>query len=304
MSQPTDTKVAFIGLGNMGSPMANNLLKAGFSVQVYDRVPALSQPLGEKGAHVCHSLEQVLDSANVVVTMLPASEHVKAVYLGSDDEKGIIELASSDVFLIDCSTIDPDSARLVSREALNKGLEFVDAPVSGGVAGASAGTLTFIVGGSDEGFTKANNLLSFMGKNVFHAGKAGDGQMAKICNNLILGSVMAATCESLSLGMDNGLNPEVLSNIILQSSGRNWVLELYNPCPGVIEHAPASAQYTPGFMCKLMSKDLGLGLEAAKMSQSSVPMGALAHSLYALHNRNGNAELDFSSLFEFFRNKQ
>ncbi|GMQ48629.1 3-hydroxyisobutyrate dehydrogenase [Vibrio sp. 10N] len=304
MSQEKQTTVAFIGLGNMGSPMASNLLKAGFNVRVHDRVEALSQALGNEGAKVCDNIKQVLDSAEVVVTMLPAGEHVKQVYLGTEQEPGIIDLVSNNAFLIDCSTIDPDSARLVSKNAQDKGLEFVDAPVSGGVAAASAGTLTFIVGGSDKGFTKANNLLSFMGKNVFHAGKAGDGQMAKVCNNLILGSVMAATCESLSLGMDNGLNPEVLSNIILQSSGRNWVLELYNPCPGVIEHAPASAQYTPGFMCKLMSKDLGLGLEAAKMSQSSVPMGALAHSLYALHNRNGNAELDFSSLFEFFRNKQ
>ncbi|MGR5095637.1 3-hydroxyisobutyrate dehydrogenase [Vibrio maritimus] len=304
MNEQANTTIAFVGLGNMGTPMASNLLKAGFAVRVYDRVPALIEALKQEGAVGCSSLRDTVESANIVVTMLPAGEHVKTVFLGTESDEGVLELISDDTFLIDCSTIDPDTARAVASVASEKGIEFVDAPVSGGVAGATAGTLTFIVGGTDSAFNKAKAILSHMGKNVFHAGKAGDGQMAKICNNLLLGSVMAATCEALSLGVDNDLNPEVLSNIMLQSSGRNWVLELYNPCPGVLEHAPASHQYTPGFMCKLMSKDLGLGLDAAKLSQSSVPMGALAHSLYALHNRNGNAELDFSSLFEFFSNKQ
>ncbi|WP_029793079.1 NAD-binding protein, partial [Vibrio parahaemolyticus] len=174
----------------------------------------------------------------------------------------------------------------------------------GGVAGAKAATLTFIVGGSDEAFSKANAILQYMGKNVFHAGKAGDGQMAKICNNLMLGILMSGTCEALNLGIDHGLDPKVLSNIMLQSSGRNWALELYNPCPGVMDSAPASHDYQPGFMSKLMLKDLGLGLDAALQTHSSVPMGALARNLYAFHNSSGHSELDFSSLFEFYKNNK
>ncbi|MBY6196354.1 3-hydroxyisobutyrate dehydrogenase [Vibrio hangzhouensis] len=301
MNQGSKSKVAFIGLGNMGAPMVGNLLKAGVTVNVFDLLPQLAEPLRKLGANVSLSLQEAVTDVDIVITMLPAGEHVRAVYLGDHSGgKGIINLVSQQTFLIDSSTIDPDSARLVASEAHKKGLEFVDAPVSGGVAGAKAGTLTFIVGGTESGFQMAESVLGHMGKNIFHAGKAGDGQMAKICNNLLLGVVMSGTCEALSLGVDNGLNPEVLSNIMLQSSGRNWVLELYNPCPGVMEHAPASHQYAPGFMCKLMSKDLGLGLEVAANSQSSVPMGSLARNLYAFHNRNGNAELDFSSLFEYF----
>ncbi|MCE7600335.1 NAD-binding protein, partial [Vibrio fluvialis] len=156
---------------------------------------------------------------------------------------------------------------------------------------------------TDSAFKKAHDVLKHMGKNIFHAGNAGDGQMAKICNNLMLGILMSGTCEALNLGMDNGLDPTVLSNIMLQSSGRNWALELYNPCPGVMENAPASNQYQPGFMSKLMQKDLGLGIDAALKSQSSIPMGSLARNLYAFHNANGNEELDFSSLFEFYRSR-
>lgn len=215
-----------------------------------------------------------------------------------------MNLVAPNTLLIDCSTIDPDSARLVANEAVNKRLLFVDAPVSGGVAGAKAATLTFIVGGSDEAFSKANAILQYMGKNVFHAGKAGDGQMAKICNNLMLGILMSGTCEALNLGIDHGLDPKVLSNIMLQSSGRNWALELYNPCPGVMDSAPASHDYQPGFMSKLMLKDLGLGLDAALQTHSSVPMGALARNLYAFHNSSGHGELDFSSLFEFYKNNK
>ncbi|MCE7612789.1 3-hydroxyisobutyrate dehydrogenase, partial [Vibrio fluvialis] len=241
---------------------------------------------------------------DTVITMLPAGAHVRAVYLGDHSGGvGLLNMIESGTFLIDCSTVDPESARLVAAEAEKKGFEFVDSPVSGGVAGAKAGTLTFIVGGTDSAFKKAHDVLKHMGKNIFHAGDAGDGQMAKICNNLMLGILMSGTCEALNLGMDNGLDPTVLSNIMLQSSGRNWALELYNPCPGVMENAPASNQYQPGFMSKLMQKDLGLGIDAALKSQSSIPMGSLARNLYAFHNANGNEELDFSSLFEFYRSR-
>lgn len=297
------TRIAFIGLGNMGEPMAQNLINAKYELQVFDLVEELAHPLVEAGAKLCKSIEEVVTNADVVVTMLPAGEHVRTVYLGSDNTTGLLSYVASGTLLIDSSTIDPDSARVVGIAAQQQGLEFVDAPVSGGVAGAKAGTLTFIVGGSDSAFAHAEQVLKHMGKNIFHAGDVGSGQMGKICNNLMLGILMSGTCEALTLGIDNGLDPKVLSNIMLQSSGRNWALELYNPCPNVMENAPASNDYQPGFMSKLMLKDLGLGMEAAAKSQSSVPMGALARNLYALHNANGNELLDFSSLFEFYQAK-
>lgn len=250
--------IAFIGLGNMGSPMVKNLLKAGCSVRVFDINEAAAKALSPLGAVVTHSLEDVVKGVDTVITMLPAGEHVRAVYLGDHHGGvGLLNMVSVNTFLIDSSTIDPDSARLVANEAHNKELEFVDAPVSGGVTGAEAGTLTFIVGGSNIGFQQAQQVLQHVGKNIFHAGQAGDGQMAKICNNLMLGIQMSGACEALSLGIDNGLDPKVLSDIMLQSSGRNWALELYNPCPGVMPNVPASNQYQPGFMSKLMLKDLG-----------------------------------------------
>lgn len=297
--------IAFIGLGNMGGPMAENLLAAGLKVQVFDLMPEAVKKLESAGAVAAPTVEDAVKGADTVVTMLPAGEHVRAVYLGDHSGGvGLLNMVEDGTFLIDSSTIDPQSARIVAQCAADKGLDFVDAPVSGGVAGAKAGTLTFIVGGSDSAFEKAESVLKHMGKNIFHAGKAGDGQMGKICNNLMLGILMSGTCEALNLGIDNGLDPKVLSNIMLQSSGRNWALELYNPCPGVMETAPASNEFKPGFMSKLMLKDLGLGLDAAAQSQSSVPMGSLARNLYAFHNANGNEELDFSSLFEFYQSKK
>lgn len=296
--------IAFIGLGNMGGPMAENLLAAGLKVRVFDLMPDAVKNLQSAGAYAASSMTEAVEGAQVVITMLPASQHVKDVYLGNDKATGLLDEVEDGAFLIDSSTIDPHSARMVAERAAQKGLDFVDAPVSGGVAGAKAGTLTFIVGGSDAAFAKAEDILKHMGKNIFHAGKAGDGQMGKICNNLMLGILMSGTCEALNLGIDNGLDPKVLSNIMLQSSGRNWALELYNPCPGVMETSPASNGYRPGFMSKLMLKDLGLGLDAAAMSKSSVPMGSLARNLYAFHNANGNEELDFSSLFEFYQSEK
>ena len=295
-------KIAFIGLGNMGHPMVLNLLKAGCHVSVYDINTAAANALKSAGATVANSMDECVKGAETVMTMLPAGEHVRAVYLGDHQGGvGLLKMIDAGTFLIDSSTIDPASAKLVAQEAHSQSFEFVDAPVSGGVAGAQAGTLTFIVGATDSGFKQAQAVLQHVGKNIFHAGKAGDGQMAKICNNLMLGIIMSGTCEALSLGMDNGLDPKVLSEIMLQSSGRNWALELYNPCPGIMEKAPASNQYQPGFMAKLMLKDLGLGLEAATNSQSPIPMGTLARNLYAFHNAEGNECRDFSSLFEFYR---
>lgn len=293
-------KIAFIGLGNMGAPMAKNLVNAGLNVEVFDLNPNAVEELTVLGASSADSVKQVVQGASVVVTMLPASQHVKSVYL---DQGGVLENASAGTLIIDSSTIDPATARLVGDKAQQLGISFVDAPVSGGVAGASAGTLTFIVGGTQENYVQAQAVLSHMGKNIFHAGDTGAGQVAKICNNMMLGILMSGTCEALNLGMENGLDPKVLSDIMLQSSGRNWALELYNPCPGVMENVPASNGYQGGFMSQLMAKDLGLAMEAAVASQTSTPMGSMARNLFNFHNDQGNGQKDFSSLFEFYQKK-
>ncbi|NJI83224.1 3-hydroxyisobutyrate dehydrogenase [Shewanella sp. Iso12] len=298
------TTVAFIGLGNMGGPMAVNLIKAGMTVRVFDLVPAAMQSLAEQGAITAQSACGAAAGADVVVTMLPAGKHVRSLYLGGEQQQGLLDVVAEGTLLIDSSTIDADSARTVAAAAAAKGLEFVDAPVSGGTAGAAAGTLTFICGGSDAGFAKAKPVLECMGANIFHAGSAGAGQVAKICNNMLLSVLMVGTSEALSLGIDNGLDPKVLSDIMKVSSGGNWTLEKYNPCPGVMPSVPSSNDYQGGFMVDLMVKDLGLSQEAALSSQSSTPMGALARSLYVNHARKGNGRRDFSSIFEQFKQEK
>lgn len=292
--------ITFIGLGNMGGPMAENLINAQFNVTVYDLNPLALEKAISLGAKGADSIQHAVDNADVVITMLPASQHVQTVYFSPD---GVLANVSSGTLLIDSSTIDPATARDVASKAEQQGFDFVDAPVSGGVSGASAGTLTFIVGGSQHCFEQAKQILDHMGKNVFHAGGAGAGQVAKICNNMMLGVLMSGTCEALNLGIENGLDAKVLSNIMLQSSGKNWALELYNPCPGVMENVPSSNGYQGGFMSQLMAKDLGLAMEAAVQSQVATPMGNLARNLFTLHSAQGNGQKDFSSLFEFYQNK-
>ena len=296
--------VAFIGLGNMGGPMAVNLIKAGFTVKVFDLVPAAMQTLAEQGALTATSACGAAAGADIVVTMLPAGKHVRSLYVTDDvtgdTSKGLIDVVAPGTLLIDCSTIDADSARFVAQHAANKGLEFIDAPVSGGTAGAAAGTLTFICGGSDTAFEQAQGALNAMGGNIFHAGGPGAGQVAKICNNMLLSVLMVATSESLQMGIDHGLDPKVLSDIMKVSSGGNWTLDKYNPCPDVMESVPSSNDYQGGFMVDLMVKDLGLSQEAALLSNSSTPMGALARSLYVNHAKQGNGKRDFSSIFEQF----
>ncbi|QSX31142.1 MULTISPECIES: 3-hydroxyisobutyrate dehydrogenase [Shewanella] len=294
------TKIAFIGLGNMGGPMAANLIKAGHSLQVFDLMQSAMATLAQAGAKACDSAIEAATGVDVVITMLPAGKHVRGLYLGNGATQGLIEVVNPGTLLIDCSTIDAGSARTVAEAAAAKGLEFIDAPVSGGTAGAAAGTLTFICGGTDSAFERAKLVLANMGVNIFHAGGPGAGQVAKICNNMLLSVLMVGTSEALSLGMDNGLDPKVLSDIIKVSSGGNWTLEKYNPCPGVMENVPSSKGYQGGFMVDLMVKDLGLSQEAALASQSSTPMGALARSLYVSHARAGNGKRDFSSIFEQF----
>ena len=295
--------VAFIGLGNMGGPMAANLIKAGMTVTVFDLNPQAVAALTNQGALSAKTACGAAASADYVISMLPAGKHVQSIYLGDDNNKGLLNVVGKGTLLIDCSTIDAQTAQVVGAKAAEKGIEFMDAPVSGGTAGAAAGTLTFICGGSDVAYAKAQKVLTVMGANIFHAGQVGAGQIAKICNNMLLSVLMVGTSESLQLGIDNGLDPKVLSDIMKVSSGGNWTLEKYNPCPNVMENVPSSKGYQGGFMVDLMVKDLGLSQQAALGSNSSTPMGALARSLYVNHARQGHGRLDFSSIFEQFANQ-
>lgn len=291
-------QIAFIGLGNMGGPMALNLIKAGHSLRVFDLVPAAIEAARTAGAAVADSPKAAIAGAGVVISMLPASKHVESLYLGRD---GLVEAIATGTLVIDCSTIAPVAARKMADAAQARGLRFIDAPVSGGTAGAAAGTLTFIVGGSTEDLEAARPILGSMGKNIFHAGACGAGQVAKIANNMLLAIHMAGTAEALALGVANGLDPKLLSEIMLKSSGRNWSLELYNPWPGVQENVPASRDYSGGFGSALMLKDLGLAAEASIAAGSAIPLGELARNLYALHSAN-SAQLDFSSILKLYRN--
>jgi 3-hydroxyisobutyrate dehydrogenase len=285
--------IAFIGLGNMGAPMALNLVKAGFRLRVFDLVPAAIQTLREAGAESAKSAAEAAAGADVVISMLPASAHVRNLYLG---EGKLLDAVKAGALLIDSSTIAPDVSREVAAAASKKGFAMIDAPVSGGTAGAAAGTLTFIVGGESAALERARPLLEKMGRNIFHAGASGAGQTAKLCNNMLLGIQMIGTAEAINLGVACGLDPKVLSDIMAKSSGRNWTLEVYNPWPGVMENVPASRGYSGGFGSELMLKDLGLAQEAALSSKSAIPLGALARQLYQIHSAAGHGPLDFSSI--------
>lgn len=294
-------KIGFIGLGNMGAPMARNLIKAGHDLTVFDlSADALAQ-LRDAGAQVSKSVAEIANSANmeVIITMLPASQHVKSVYLNQD---GILKSVAKGVLLIDCSTIDPQTAREVAKVAKDQGNPMLDAPVSGGTGGAEAGTLTFMVGGEKEDFDRAQPLLAKMGKNIVHCGGSGNGQVAKVANNMLLGISMIATAEAMSLGVSLGMDPKVLAGIINTSSGRCWSSEIYNPYPGVVETAPASRGYTGGFGVDLMLKDLGLATEAAKFAKQPVVLGAVAQQLYQLFSSQGSGKLDFSAIINLHKN--
>ncbi|CDG81051.1 3-hydroxyisobutyrate dehydrogenase [Janthinobacterium agaricidamnosum] len=289
--------IAFIGLGNMGAPMARNLLAAGFKVSVFDLAPAAVAALAQAGATAAGSAADAVRQADAVITMLPANQHVQDLYLAAG---GVLDTAAPGALLIDCSTIAADVARQVSDAAQARGFAMLDAPVSGGTAGAAAGTLTFIVGGAAEALERARPLLEKMGKNIFHAGGAGAGQVAKICNNMLLGILMAGTAEALNLGVAHGLDPKVLSDIMAKSSGRNWTLEVYNPWPGVMETAPASRNYSGGFGTALMLKDLGLAQQSALSAHAATPLGGLTRQLFQMHQQNGHGQLDFSSIVQLF----
>lgn len=289
--------IAFIGLGNMGGPMALNLLKAGHALRVHDLSPAALDSAKAAGAFAAASAADAATGAEVVISMLPASRHVEALYLGDD---GLLAAIAPGTLVIDCSTIAPASSRKVAAAAQTHGIGFIDAPVSGGTAGAAAGTLSFMVGGDAAALERARPLLEKMGRNIFHAGVVGAGQVAKIANNMLLAIHMAGTAEALALGVANGLDPQVLSDIMVKSSGRNWSLEVYNPWPGVQDGVPASRGYGGGFGSALMLKDLGLATEASVASGSAIPLGELARNLYQMHCRDA-AALDFSSIVRLYR---
>ena len=287
--------IAFIGLGNMGAPMAENLLKAGYTLSVYDLSEEATARLQQAGASVADSPKDAASNAQVIISMLPAGKHVHSVYLGNNGADGLLAELPKGTLVIDSSTIAAADARLVAEAASKIGIDFLDAPVSGGTGGAIAGSLTFIVGGSAKAFAKAEPILAVMGKNIFHAGEHGAGQVAKICNNMLLGILMAGTAEAINLGVKNGLDPKVLSDIMLQSSGRNWTLEVYNPYPQVMENVPSSNGYKGGFMSKLMQKDLNLAMQTARDTDVETPMGAKATELYESHIVE-NGDKDFSSI--------
>jgi 3-hydroxyisobutyrate dehydrogenase len=286
-------KIGFVGLGNMGNPMCRNLLKAGHQLKVYDVVPALVKKAVEAGSQAAASAADCIHEVDVLVTMLPSSPHVRSVYQGA---QGVLAAAGPGTLLIDCSTIDPLTARDVAMDARAKGCPMVDAPVSGGVGGAEAATLTFMVGGEAADFAAARPVLAAMGKNIVHCGGSGNGQVAKICNNLMLAVEMIATSEGMTLAARLGMDPKVFASIVNTSSGRCWSSDTYNPYPGVLENAPAARGYAGGFGADLMLKDLTLVTEAAKSARQPVLMGALAQQIYQKHSNDGHGAKDFSSV--------
>lgn len=287
-------KLAFIGLGNMGNPMCRNLLKHGHELKVHDVVPELVRKLaGEERVAAAGSAGECARAVDMVITMLPSSPHVRSVYLGGD---GILAHVSAGTPLIDCSTIDPITAREVASEAKSKGCPMVDAPVSGGVGGAEAGTLTFMVGGEAEDYERAKPLLQGMGKNIVHCGGSGNGQVAKICNNMMLAVEMIATSEGMALAEKLGMDPKVFAAIVNTSSGRCWSSDTYNPYPGVLDNVPAARGYAGGFGADLMLKDLTLVTDAAKSVKQPVILGALAQQIYQKHSNDGHGTKDFSSV--------
>jgi len=288
--------VGFIGLGNMGGPMASNLAKAGHKVKAFDLSEEALKAIVADGAQAAKTAAEAIDGAEFVVSMLPADRHVKGVYLGDD---GLINKLNKDQLVIDCSTISSETAMYGGEQLEKAGIAFIDAPVSGGVGGAKAGTLTFICGGTETNVDRARSVLNDMGKNVFRAGDVGAGQIAKICNNMLLSVLMVGTSEALQLGKANGLDPKVLSEIMLASSGSNWTLQVYNPCPGVMDNVPSSNDYQGGFLVDLMAKDLGLAQQTALESGAATPMGSLTRNLYHSWSEQGHGRQDFSSIFNY-----
>jgi 3-hydroxyisobutyrate dehydrogenase len=293
-------RIAFVGLGNMGGPMAQNLIKAGHDLLGYDISLDAVGKLVAAGGTAAGKPGAAAADAEAIVTMLPSGAEVRDTYLGPE---GLIERARDGALLIDCSTIDVETAREVAAAAQEKGLLMVDAPVSGGVGGAQGGTLTFMVGGPDAAFETAKPILEAMGKAIVHAGGAGNGQAAKICNNMILGISMIAVSEAFVLAEKLGLEHQKLFDIGSKASGQCWSLTSYCPVPGPVPASPANRDYKPGFTAAMMLKDLRLAQEAANASGAATPLGAEAAQLYGLYAAAGEAETDFSGIIRFLRGK-
>jgi 3-hydroxyisobutyrate dehydrogenase len=293
-------KIAFIGLGNMGAPMARNLIKAGHHLQLFDLNQEVMTELAKLGGRISESPRHAAQGSEMVITMLPAAQHVRSVYLG---EEGVLAGISEGVPAVDCSTIDPQTIRDIADLAAGKGVMLGDAPVSGGTGGAQAGTLTFMVGAGTEHFERLKPILAQMGRNIVHCGDVGTGQIAKICNNMLLAISMIGVSEAMALGDALGIDTKVLAGVINTSTGRCWSSEAYNPWPGIVETAPASRGYSGGFGAELMLKDLGLATDAARSARQPVIMGALAHQLYQTMSLRGEGGKDFSAIVEGYRKK-
>ena len=291
-------KIGFIGLGNMGLPMAQNLLKAGHAVQGFDVGKAQADALAASGGQAAADVKAAASGAEVIITMLPAGKQVREVYLGPD---GVLAAAGSDALLIDSSTIDVETARAVAAAAQAKGIAMLDAPVSGGVGGAQAGTLTFMVGGDAAAFARAKPILEQMGKTIVHAGGAGNGQAAKICNNMILGVSMIAVSEAFVLAEKLGLDAQKLFDISSKSSGQCWSMTSYCPVPGPVPASPANRDYKAGFTAAMMLKDLQLAQDAAAAAGAKTPLGADAARLYSQYVASGEGPKDFSGVIGFIR---
>lgn len=285
-------KIGFIGLGNMGLPMAKNISKAGIEVNAFDLSEKALIHAENLGMSIKQDSKGVLEDIDALITMLPNGSSVEKIFL----EDNLLEVINKRTLIIESSTISPGISKKISTIAKNHGISMLDAPVSGGVKGAELGNLTFIVGGSQADLEKGLSLFKIMGDKIFYAGESGSGQIAKLCNNMLLAVHMCGTAETLALGVNNGLDPVVLSEIMKNSSGGNWSLEKYNPYPGVMETAPASENYSGGFLNSLMLKDLKLASELALGSKSTTPMGKLAMQLYEEMMDDGFGTLDFSSI--------
>ena len=290
-------KIGFIGLGNMGMPMAQNLISNGIKVKGFDVSEEMLKQASENKIEVCSDTLQASKEIDVLITMLPNGEAVSSVF----NSESLLENIDPSILIIECSTISPKTSKELSLKASSLNLEMIDAPVSGGVKGAEEAGLTFMVGGSVENVEKAKPILSMMGKNIFHAGDSGSGQIAKLCNNMLLAIHMSGTAEAISMGVKSGLDPSVLSEIMSKSSGGNWSLDKYNPYPGVMIESPASKDYQGGFLNKLMIKDLNLAKELAQDSKTETPMGDSARKLYDELIEQGLEDLDFSSVQKLFQ---
>uniref|UniRef100_A0AAR2KW48 3-hydroxyisobutyrate dehydrogenase n=1 Tax=Pygocentrus nattereri TaxID=42514 RepID=A0AAR2KW48_PYGNA len=301
LTMASKTPVGFIGLGNMGTPMAKNLLKNGYPVIATDAFPESCKELQDSGAQILDSPAEVAEKADRIITMLPSSPNVIEVYTGSN---GILKKIKKGTLLIDSSTIDPAVSKEMAVAAEKMGAVFMDAPVSGGVGAASLAKLTFLVGGVEEEFNAAQELLTCMGANVVYCGQVGSGQAAKICNIMLLAIGMIGTAETMNLGIRLGLDPKLLAKILNMSSGRCWSSDSYNPVPSVMEGVPSANNYQGGFSTTLMAKDLGLAQNTATNTRTPVLLGSLAHQVYRTMCARGYANKDFSSIFQFLREEE